>query len=188
MKRTETNSTFVLARWANDDLIQIPKTKAEFVSPRRIGVATCCIACVFSCNEPHDVPLSSLPRMPTKTLLRVRVTGHDFQWRIQYVGNDGQLGTQDDLTSAQHLHLPVDANVELDLRSEDYAYTLFLPHWDLMETAIPADPYPLRFETDDQGTYELLGSQMCGYTHPLLLGNVIVHTRDEFDEWLTTLE
>jgi heme/copper-type cytochrome/quinol oxidase subunit 2 len=154
-----------------------------------LGIAIFCVASI-SCDGRPASDSRAVERLdaPAKTILRLRVTGHNFQWRIQYAGADGQLDTDDDLIAAQHLHLPVNSIVEVDLRSEDYAYTFFLPHLDLIETAILDDPFVLRFETDEPGRHELLGSQMCGYTHPLLLGDVVIHTRAGFNEWLSSIE
>ena len=155
----------------------------------RLGITVCCVASI-SCTGRPAVDTLAVDEFvaPEKTVLRVRVTGHAFQWPIQYAGADGQLDTDDDSITAQHLHLPVDSIVEIDLRSEDYAYTFFLPHLDLVETAIPDDPYVVRFETDEPGRHELLGSQMCGYTHPLLLGDVVIHNHDGFDEWMSSIQ
>jgi heme/copper-type cytochrome/quinol oxidase subunit 2 len=104
----------------------------------------------------------------------VRITGHDYQWRIRYAGPDGVLETADDVLGSRDLYLPAHAQIRLELCSDDFAYTLYLPHQDLMEVAVPQMPCELEFQTDAPGSYELLGSQMCGYTHPLLIGKVKV--------------
>ena len=84
------------------------------------------------------------------------------------------LDTADDLLGARDLYLPAHAQIRLELCSDDFAYTMYLPHQDLIEVAVPDAPYQVEFQTDAPGTFELLGSQMCGYTHPLLIGQVKV--------------
>ncbi len=34
------------------------------------------------------------------------------------------------------------------------------------------------------GEYELRGVQMCGYSHPQLMGSIIVQSREKFSRWL----
>ena len=132
------------------------------------------------CGRDTPRPTGSAPplRVSVRTVVPpvvpIRITGHDLQWRIQYPGPDGILATDDDQWGEQDLHLPAHAQIQLELCSDDFAYTLFLPHLDLMEVAVPNAPYLVEFQTDDPGTFELLGSQMCGYIHPLLIGKVKV--------------
>lgn len=105
----------------------------------------------------------------------LRVTGRDFHWEILYPGPDGVLDTPDDVMRQRHLHLPAHRAIAIDLRSDDYVYSLHLPDLEVTELAVPGKPYLLQFETENPGNYRLMGSQMCGYTHPELLGNLVVH-------------
>ena len=114
----------------------------------------------------------------------VQVTGRDFNWYICYPGPDDQLGTEDDIHDRRHLHLPQHTKVRLQLRSDDYVYSLSFPHWNAKEIAVPELSFQLEFETHDAGTFELRGNQMCGYTHPDLLGRLTVHSHAAFDAWL----
>ena len=114
----------------------------------------------------------------------MRVTGADFGWRIRYAGEDGRLDTADDVVGVRHLHFPPKTRVSIDLRSEDYAYSFHLPEFDVVEVAVPGSPYVLSLETDLPGDSRLLGNQMCGFTHPELIGRVIVHEAGAFESWL----
>ena len=50
----------------------------------------------------------------------------------------------------------------------------------------PLPPFTeLELETGPAGVHDLLGSQMCGFTHPEPLGDVIVQERAEFADWLS---
>jgi len=133
------------------------------------------------CAPPASPPATA----PPKGSLAMRVTAAEFQWRIRYPGPDEKLDTSDDVLARRHLHLPAETRVAIDLRSEDYVYSFFLPHIDLMEVAVPDIPFELVFETATPGIHELLGSQMCGYTHPELLGDVVIHTPNDFETWLS---
>jgi len=119
--------------------------------------------------------------------LLVRMTGGDYTWHVRYAGADGEFGTADDRHATRHFHAPAGTPVTLELRSEDYIYTMALPHLGLKEIAVPDLEYALRFRLDEPGEYELKGDQMCGYQHPDLMGSLVVESRDAFDEWVTNL-
>ncbi len=146
----------------------------------------CCLLLVllpcFGCERPRPAlpPLKKNLGPP----LTVRITGHEFEWHIRYPGPDGRLDTPDDIETRRHLHVPADTRVTLALHSRDYVYSLFLPHADLLEVAVPDRRFTLQFETGEAGKFELLGSQMCGFAHPNLIGELVVHSQRDFDAWL----
>jgi heme/copper-type cytochrome/quinol oxidase subunit 2 len=119
--------------------------------------------------------------------LLVRMTGGNYTWQVRYAGADGKFGTADDRHATRHLHVPARTPVTLELRSEDYIYTMALPHLDLKEIAVPDLEFALRFELDEPGEYRLEGDQMCGYTHPDLMGTVVAEDGAAFREWVTSL-
>jgi len=44
----------------------------------------------------------------------------------------------------------------------------------------------VKFSSESIGTSELLGAQMCGYTHEQLLGNLVVLSPADFRRWIET--
>jgi cytochrome c oxidase subunit 2 len=123
---------------------------------------------------PGASPAPPGPAAASSEPLRVRVTGHDFTWQLRYPGPDRSLDTPDDFLTQRHLHLPMETDIELELRSDDFVYSLYLPDYELVEMAFPGRPFLLEFSTGSVGTSRLLGSQMCGYTHDELLGDIVV--------------
>lgn len=120
--------------------------------------------------------------------VEVLITGDDFNWRITYPGADSTLGTPDDITVLQDLHVPTNAVIHLELRSHDYLYTIAIPHFNVKEIAVPDLEFSLDFHSADAGVFELRGDQMCGYSHESLLGQLIVQPPDEFMAWLSQVE
>lgn len=115
--------------------------------------------------------------------LEVRVTGMDYSWTLRYPGPDGRFDTPDDIVDRRHLRLPAHTRVRLELRSEDYVYSFSLPDLDVGDLAVPGRPYRMEFETESPGVTLLAGDQMCGFTHPELMGELIVMTPRAFQEW-----
>ena len=55
------------------------------------------------------------------------VHAQQFEWQISYRGLDGQLGTADDFTIRNQLHIPVNQPVVMRLTAEDVIHSLFIP-------------------------------------------------------------
>ena len=112
------------------------------------------------------------------------MTGNDFKWSSRYAGRDGKFNTEDDRIAKQILHVPLDADIEIVLKSHDYLYTLEVPVAGKEEIAVPDLAFSLHFKTDRLGSFKLPGSQMCGYTHPDLMGTLIIESQEDFSRWL----
>ena len=56
------------------------------------------------------------------------VTGKQFNWEITYPGPDGKLGTKDDITVENELHVPVNKVVRIDLTSKDVIHSFYVPN------------------------------------------------------------
>ncbi len=119
--------------------------------------------------------------------LVVDITGAEYEWHMRYPGSDGKLNTGDDGLDKRHLHLPAHTEVKLQLHSEDYLYSFALPHLDLKEIAIPDLEFSLSFTTGPEGTFDLLGDQLCGYAHPKLMGKLIILSPSDFAERMNHL-
>jgi len=120
---------------------------------------------------------------PLAETLTVPITGREFEWHILYPGLDGQFETPDYVHTEQHRHLPENTPVTVELFSDDYVYSIYFPHVDLLEMTFPGRVFFMEFETGGPGKFELLGTQMCGFSHPNLLEDPVVQSMDCFDEW-----
>ena len=127
--------------------------------------------------EEAQPPPTDLPK------LTIEITGYEFQWHVRYPGPDGELGTADDVQDRQHVRVPVGRDVELVLHSRDYIYSLALPHVSLKEIAVPDLTFALRLTPESVGSFELRGDQFCGYSHPDLIGEFVVMTESDFEQW-----
>lgn len=142
----------------------------------REALAGTVFAAGLACSHPKQEP-------PIQSMT-VEITGHDYKWIVRYPGEDGKLETPDDVFGRQDLHVPVGVETTVLLKSRDYVYTFALPDMNCREIAVPDLEFTLRFKPDAAGTYELVGDNMCGSTHPDLLGKLVVQTAPEFRAWL----
>ena len=152
-------------------------------TPSLVVLVTLCA--LAGCDRAPVAPqqTASRAREPNEPL-RVRVTAQNFQWHLRYPGPDRRLDTPDDILAQHHLHVPTDTEIQVELYSGDFVYTLYLPDYELVEMAFPGRPYLMKFNTGSAGTSDFLGSQMCGFTHEDLLGDLVVLNPADFRRWM----
>ena len=119
--------------------------------------------------------------------IEIKATGRDYSLRFRYPGVDRVLGTADDRWGRRNLYVPEGAVVRLQLASEDYVYTVEIPAAGVYELATPNLIFETKFAAPQTGSYELLGSQMCGYDHPGLIGELEVLETRSFNGTMSQL-
>jgi heme/copper-type cytochrome/quinol oxidase subunit 2 len=112
--------------------------------------------------------------------MEIEVVGNHFRWEVHYPGPDGVLRTADDEIGHRNVHVPVGTPTTIHLRSRDYIYGFALPELGLKEIAVPDLEFSIHVPARAAGSLELRGNQMCGYTHPELLGLVLVQSRHDY--------
>jgi cytochrome c oxidase subunit 2 len=122
-----------------------------------------------------SVPADSYP---------IGVHAKQFEWQYTYPGPDGQLGTADDYTIRNQLHVPVDRNVVVILTSEDVIHSFFVPVFRLKQDAVPGLTIRAWFNATVPGEYELGCAELCGMGHYKMRTRVTVHTQADFDAWV----
>jgi len=113
----------------------------------------------------------------------VRITAKQFNWNFTYPGPDGKFGTADDVTTKNDLRVPVGKVVRFELQSEDVIHSFFVPDMRLKQDVVPGRTIRGWFEATKTGTYEIACSELCGFGHYSMHGNVIVQTPAEFAGW-----
>ena len=116
---------------------------------------------------------------------RIGVHAKQFEWQISYAGADGQLGTDDDLTVRNQLHIPVDQPVVVELSSEDVIHSFFVPEFRVKQDAVPGMHIRAWFQATKTGEFEIGCAELCGMGHYKMRARVFVHTPEEFNAWLT---
>jgi len=118
--------------------------------------------------------------------MQVMVTAKQFEWNVTYAGADGRIGTADDLTSRNQLHVPVNQAVRVNLRAEDVIHSFFLPDFRLKQDAIPGEEIAVWFEATRTGEFTLGCAELCGLGHYRMKGTVFVHSDTDFQAWVAS--
>lgn len=121
--------------------------------------------------------------MPVNDVI-VKVTGKQFNWIFSYPGPDGMFGSEDDLKLENELHVPVNKVVKFVLGSEDVIHSFFVPVLRLKQDAVPGRLIEGWFEATETGKYEVACAELCGYGHYTMRGFLIVHSEQEYNNWL----
>ena len=116
----------------------------------------------------------------------VEVTGRQFEWRIRYAGKDGVLGTRDDVYTVNDLHLPINEEVVIQIKSHDVLHSFFLPHMRVKQDVVPGMKQFVWFRANKSGIYDIVCAELCGWGHYKMRGRMTIEPREGFDRWLET--
>ncbi|HZD04574.1 MAG TPA: cytochrome c oxidase subunit II, partial [Longimicrobiales bacterium] len=115
----------------------------------------------------------------------VEVIGHRFWWEFRY--------PDEDVVTANELHLPVGRPVSLRLHSADVIHSFWVPRLGGKRDVNPLVQKPegqprhynwLHFTIRDPGEYMGQCAEFCGPSHSLMGVRVIAESPEEFEAWL----
>jgi cytochrome c oxidase subunit 2 len=119
--------------------------------------------------------------------LQLKVRAEQFEWNVTYPGADGELGTEDDFTVRNQLHVPVGRPVVVSLEAVDVIHSFFIPAFRIKQDAVPGmTGVRVWFEATQAGEYELACAELCGLGHYRMRARVFVHPEGEFEDWMSS--
>jgi cytochrome c oxidase subunit 2 len=150
-----------------------------------IPAATLVFIAIYQMNAWADAKMRrpTLPDGRPKPPI-AEITGRQFEWRIRYAGADGIVGTTDDVELANDLHLPVNEEIVLEIKSQDVLHSFFLPNLRVKQDVVPGMKQYVWFRANKTGAYDIVCAELCGWGHYKMRGRVTFQGRDDFDRWL----
>ena len=115
---------------------------------------------------------------PAEDELRVRVTGHQWWWRVQYLS-----GPAAGVTEANEVHIPVGRPVTVELLSQDVIHSFWVPRLSGKLDMIPGRRNRLRIQADAPGVYRGQCAEYCGGAHALMALVVVARPEAEHRAW-----
>jgi cytochrome c oxidase subunit 2 len=143
-----------------------------------LPAATLLFIAIYQMNAWADVKIRKPNMLPT-----VEVTGRQFEWRLRYPGKDGKIGTHDDIHAVNDLHVPLNEDILVDLKSMDVLHDFFLPNLRVKQDAVPGMAIPVWFRALEPGTYDLVCAELCGWGHYKMKGRLTVESREDFEAY-----
>jgi len=125
--------------------------------------------------------------VPRSEAVTARVIARQFDWQFVYPGDDGVLGTADDLSSVNQLVVPRDRVVVLELQSEDVIHSFFVPKLRLKQDIVPGKRPRVWFSPTGTGHLEIVCAELCGWGHYNMRAAMRIVTPDQFATWLEDL-
>lgn len=123
--------------------------------------------------------LPELQRPAPKGSQVIEVAGVRWWWRVHYRMPDG-----DRVETANEIHLPVNEPVEFKLKSEDVIHAFWIPSLGGKVDMMPGRENRLKLHPTRVGVYRGVCAEYCGEAHTQMAFDVIVESREDYDEWL----
>jgi cytochrome c oxidase subunit 2 len=118
---------------------------------------------------------------PTPPL--AEVAGRQFEWRIRYAGPDKVIGTPDDLHVVNDLHVPVNEEIVLAIKSQDVLHSFFLPNMRVKQDVVPGMKQYVWFKPTREGSFDIVCAELCGWGHYKMRGRITVDSPENYDKW-----
>ncbi len=163
-------------------------------------------------SERFDLPANGELDAAHAAAIPVEATGVQFAWFFRYPGPDAKFGatdpkqidaslggesalgldtsdpaSKDDVVTGE-MYLPVDRDVDLNLRAQDVIHSFFVPNMRFKQDAVPGLRIRARLHPTVIGTYEIACAELCGLGHYKMHAKLHVVSQAEFDEWLAAKE
>lgn len=116
----------------------------------------------------------------------IQVVGRQWSWVFTHPGLDKKLGTEDDVTTVDELHLKVNKTYHFKLYSDDVMHSFSIPVFRLKQDAVPGREITGWFKPTKVGVYDLQCAEMCGIGHGIMMSRVHVEDESKHVAWLNS--
>lgn len=107
----------------------------------------------------------------------IEVKAWQFTWEFYYGEGESTVASGD-------LILPVDRQVQLEMRSPDVIHNLYVPEFRVKQDVVPGITTRLVINPTREGEYDLICSELCGVGHSVMRARAIVVSQAEYRAWL----
>jgi cytochrome c oxidase subunit 2 len=112
---------------------------------------------------------------PPNDALKIYVIAKQWMWKAEHVGGQREIN---------QVHLPAGRPIELVMTSEDVIHDFSVPAFRVKHDVLPDRYEMLWFRADQPGTYHLFCTQFCGTDHAHMVGDIVVMTGPDYQDWL----
>jgi len=118
----------------------------------------------------------------------IRIVGQQWAWSFVHPGPDGKLDTEDDIETADLLHVKVDEVYHFQLESRDVLHSFSVPVFRLKQDAIPGRRITGWFEATKTGEYDIQCAEMCGIGHGIMAARIRIETPEQHEAWMASAQ
>ncbi len=127
----------------------------------------------------YDVKQSLPPAGQT-----VRIVSQQWAWTFIHAGPDRELGTPDDITTIDELHVEAGTVYHFQLESRDVLHSFSVPVFRLKQDAVPGRRITGWFEPTKTGTFDIQCAEICGIGHGIMSARIVIETPEQHAAWL----
>lgn len=109
--------------------------------------------------------------------LVVEVTARQYAWEFYYPEHD---------LKSPDLHIPLDRQVLLKLRSADVIHAFWVPEFRIKKDAMPDRVTEMRITGTQVGVYPIVCTELCGAGHAIMRAQLIVQPAAEYEAWVAS--
>jgi cytochrome c oxidase subunit 2 len=106
--------------------------------------------------------------------IRISAIGHQWWWEFRY----------GDVRTANELHIPTGAAIDLELTSADVIHSFWVPALGPKSDMLPGSTNHLRLFAPRAGSFEGQCAEFCGVEHAWMRIRVVAQSQADFDAWL----
>jgi cytochrome c oxidase subunit 2 len=114
----------------------------------------------------------------------VRIVAQQWAWTFVHPGPDGELDTDDDVTTIDELHVELGKVYHFHLTAKDVLHSFSVPAFRLKQDAVPGREITGWFEPSLAGEYDIQCAEICGIGHGIMAARVFVETPEAHATWL----
>jgi cytochrome c oxidase subunit 2 len=133
------------------------------------GIAVPTVGTIFELSREPD---NALP---------ITVTGHQWWWEVRYTNGEGP---EDDVVTANDIHIPVGQPVYITLESKDVIHSFAVPRLAGTQDLVPGAIRNMVIQADLPGTYYGECKEYCGLSHANMKFVVVAEPQADFEAWL----
>jgi cytochrome c oxidase subunit 2 len=96
------------------------------------------------------------------------------------------MHTPDDIVLVDgDIHFPSGEEILLIIKSQDVLHSFFLPNMRMKQDVVPGMDQYMWFKARENGAFDIVCAELCGWGHYKMKGRATFEPRDEFNKWLS---
>ena len=111
---------------------------------------------------------------PPKNAMEVYVVAKQWMWKFEHVEGQREINV---------LHVPIGRDVRMIMTSQDVIHSFFVPAFRAKADVLPGRYTSVWFRPTKVGTYHLFCAEYCGTQHSGMIGEVVVMSPTDYDQW-----
>jgi cytochrome c oxidase subunit II len=121
--------------------------------------------------------LAAVENPTEKPAVKIHVIARRWWWEVIYPDQN--------ITTANEIHLPVGKPVQIELESGDVIHSFWVPELHGKMDLIPTRINTITLQADQKGVYRGECAEYCGLQHAHMGFMVVAESSADFDKWLT---